>query len=157
MAATSERSTSSGNGISTGDHHQPWLVDSVPEDNVIWSLREENRSLKIKIAGVDTLSSLLRGTRDELETIGAEKESLEVELSKLQCRCSMLEKDLENAKRAPQVMTGTSKSMFEALLKENKKLKNELKDAKTAGRQHEVCICESIGTPATPNGSMNAK
>ena len=103
------------------------------------SLQEENRSLKIKIAGVDTLSSLLRGTRDELETICVEKENLEIEVSRLQCRCSMLEKDLATAKIASQSTTGHAKDMFEALLKENKKLKDELKYVKNHGNCKEVC------------------
>ena len=103
------------------------------------SLKEENRSLKIKIAGVDTLSSLLRGTRDELETTCVEKENFEIEVSRLQCRVSMLEKDLATANIASQNMTGHAKKMFEALLKENKKLKNELKYVKSHGNCTEVC------------------
>ena len=108
-------------------------------DSTLGSLQEENRSLRIKIAGVDTLSSLLRGTRDELETICAEKESLEMEVSRLQCRCVLLEKDLATTKDNAQITAGQSKSMFDALLKENKKLKNELKYAKTHGNSKEVC------------------
>jgi len=100
---------------------------------VLGTLQEENRSLKIKIAGVDTLSSLLRGTRDELETVCAEKESLEMEVSRLQCRCSLLEKDLATAKNTAQNTTGQTKNIIANLMKENKKLKNELKCVKNQG------------------------
>ena len=105
---------------------------------VLGTLQEENRSLKIKIAGVDTLSSLLRGTRDELETVCAEKESLEMEVSRLQCRCSLLEKDLATAKNITQNTTGQTKNIIANLMKENKKLKNELKCVKNQGNGTEV-------------------
>ncbi|XP_065071969.1 uncharacterized protein LOC135696495 [Rhopilema esculentum] len=105
-------------------------------DNLICSLQEENRSLKIRIAGVDTLSSLLRGTRDELETVCAEKESLEVELARLQCKYSLLEKDM-TAKEALQNTAGPTNQMFESVLKQNKKLKEELQHSRKAAMSTE--------------------
>ena len=96
------------------------------------SVIDENRNLKIKIAGVDMLSSLLNVMRDELDTVCSEKDSLEVELAKLQCRCSMLEKDMakKQADLESKKSNGQSKQLFESILKENGKLKNELKHAK---------------------------
>lgn len=140
MAATSDKNVKNG-ASATLDCRESWL-DATIQGSALSSLTEENRSLKIKIAGVETLSSLLRGTQGELETICAEKESLEMELSRLQCRCSLLEKDLESAKKAPQMAVGQPKNMFEALLKENKKLKNELKHARNVGKHKEVIIKE---------------
>ena len=93
-------------------------------------LKDENRSLKIKIAGVETLSSLLRGTREELDTVCAEKDSLEIELARLQCKLSLLEKEGRKKEETENKAMAPSKQMFEALLKENKKLKNEVKQAK---------------------------
>ena len=93
-------------------------------------LKDENRSLKIKIAGVETLSSLLRGTREELDTVCAEKDSLEIELARLQCKLSLLEKEGRKKEETEKKAMTPSKQMFEALLKENKKLKNEVKQAK---------------------------
>ena len=135
MAAMDSKNDGGSGTVLDFSASRTWLES----DNVLCSLQDENRSLKIKIAGVDTLSSLLRGTRDELETVCAEKESLEVELARLQCRCSLLETDLTAAKKASQNATGHSNGMFEALLKENKRLKNELKSAKDVRSHQEVC------------------
>ena len=106
-------------------------------ENLICSLQEENRSLKIRIAGVDTLSSLLRGTRDELETVCAEKESLEVELARLQCKYSLMEKDM-TAKEALRNTAGPTNQMFESVLRQNKKLKEELQHSRKAAMSTEV-------------------
>eukprot|EP00794_Sanderia_malayensis_P005551 gene5551-6236_t len=117
-------------------------------------LKDENRSLRIKIAGVDTLSSLLNGTRDELDTVFGEKEDLEMELARLQCRCSMLEKEIADNKKKHDVQgCRPSKDLFESILRENKQLKTDLKEARTKKTVEE----EGLFDPDTMHGLMAFK
>ena len=90
----------------------------------ITELQEENYSLQIQVAGVNTLSSLLYATREELETISEEKDRLEIELARLECKCNLLEKE-KSASESNKVITGPTKQMFEILVKENAKLKED--------------------------------
>ncbi len=123
------------------EQHQQESQEEVKKSDEISKLKDENRSLRIKIAGVETLSSLLNGTRDELDTVLAEKESMEIEVATLQCRCSMLEKEIaEKRIDVKDSQSRASKEMFETVLRENKQLKNELKQAKISKHANEVNI-----------------
>ncbi len=103
-------------------------------------LREDNRSLQLRVLGVNELARLLQDRIEVIQVLQDKNKRLEVAVVRLENRCSNFERKLKSqggaigpkAGQSP-FIPGPSRQILEALMKENSELKKTLNKVSKRG------------------------
>ena len=117
---------------------------SLPTDKMeqlIRKLRSENKSLQLRVLGVNELARLLQDRSEKVKVLEDKNKRLEVAVVRLENRCANLEQKLraEGGGTAgpksmqPPSIPGPSRQILEALMKENSELKKALNNMQRKG------------------------
>ena len=116
---------------------------SLPTDKMeqlIRKLRSENKSLQLRVLGVNELARLLQDRNEVVKVLQDKNKRLEVAVVRLENRCANLEQKLkaEGGTAGPKSMQppsipGPSRQILEALMKENSELKKALNNMQRKG------------------------
>ncbi len=103
-------------------------------------LQEENRSLQLRVLGVNELARLLQDRIEVIQMLQDKNKRLEVAVVRLENRCSNFERKLKTQGGAvgpkpgqSPFIPGPSRQILEALMKENSELKKTLNNVTKRG------------------------
>ena len=116
---------------------------SLPTDKMeqlIRKLRSENKSLQLRVLGVNELARLLQDRNEVVKVLQDKNKRLEVAVVRLENRCANLEQKLKAdggtagpKSMQPPSIPGPSRQILEALMKENSELKKALNNMQRKG------------------------
>lgn len=116
---------------------------SLPSDKMeqlIRKLRSENKSLQLRVLGVNELARLLQDRSEKVKVLEDKNKRLEVAVVRLENRCANLEQKLRDGSGTagprsmqPPSIPGPSRQILEALMKENSELKKALNNMQKKG------------------------
>ena len=145
MAVPTSSSSISSSSYSFGSLANESNLPREKIEQLVRSLRSENKQLQIRVLGVTELARLLQDRREKVKVLEDKNKRLEVAVVRLENRCANLEAKLRGTDGSgggpvsglksmqPPSIPGPSRQILEALMKENSELKKALNGMQKKG------------------------